>query len=804
MIKNYFKITFRLLLKNKKLSAINIFGLAMGMAASALIVLYVIAELSYDKFHSNLDRIYRVESDFYEGDVLTDEWASSAYGYGQAMKDHISGIKDFGRLSIHQTEQIVGYNNQYIRESGVTYADSSFFNIFDFKVLEGDKSSMLNNANSVVITERAAQKIFKNEDAIGKILSFGSKSEVKKYEVTAVIANLPKNSHIEFDYFISYEALPNWRKNYWYMHTAYTYVLLNSGVDPSDVEKAFPELAENYKTEESLKSKIWGVSLIPLKDIHLNKWKQAEIGNKGNRVSLYALLFIASVLLIIAWSNYINISIAQSYKRTLEIAIKKVYGVEKRILLGQFLFESLLVSTVALLIAIVLIITAIPSLNNLVDSKLLFLPLSHSSFWIGALIIFLMGVILSGFYPAFILSSFKTINMLQGKLKVNHKVSPLSFLVVVQLMISLFLMIGTITVYKQIKFMQDQSLGVNITNKIVVKFPAKTENMEYKLKSFSEALKNVSNIKNVTLSGSVPGMEVPMAISNKLKSATADKNRLYQMITVDYDYIDTYDIKLIAGRSYNKSFGDEKQKILINETSLKLLEIQDAKDAIGKEVLLETRSEPFEIIGVTEDWHQMSLNNDYTPIMFLLNGTIEWIPPSYITISANNDKVGDVLPTMKKTWSTYFPNSSLDYFFVDDFYNSQYARDKNDYTIFTIFTILALIITCLGLYALTFLTANKRIKEIGVRKVLGANAMSIVIMLSKHFIYLILIAVLIITPIAWYFMNQWLQGFAFHINVQWYVFIFSSIAVTIITIVTVSSQAIKAAMSNPIKSLRTE
>ena len=428
MIRNYFKTAIRILFKNKKLSTINIFGLAIGLAASVLIVLYINAEFSFDTFHSKADRIYRVESNFYEGDVLTDAWATSAFGYGQAMKDNLSGVEDFARLALDQTEQIVGYKDHYIREQGVTYTDPSFFEIFDYKLLEGDRATMLLNPTSVVISERAALKLFKNESPLGKVISFGTQSNVQKYEITGIIENLPRNSHVQFDYFISIHSLPDWKKDFWYMHEAYTYILLNENTLVEDIENAFPKMAEAFKTEEALKSKTWGVSLVPLKDIHLNPWKQYERETKGNKTTLYSLLIVAIILLTIAWSNYVNISIAQSYERTMEIAVKKVHGIARRMLLGQFMFESFFTNSLALIIAIILIILALPGLSNLVDPQLLFLPLYRLEFWILAGFVFVIGVLLSGFYPAFVLSSFKPIEMLRGKMKGNHKkASPLRF-----------------------------------------------------------------------------------------------------------------------------------------------------------------------------------------------------------------------------------------------------------------------------------------------------------------------------------------------------------------------------------------
>ncbi len=805
MIYNYFKIAIRTLLQNKKLAIINILGLAIGLAAAVLIVLYANVEFTYDTFHSKADDIYRVESDFYEGDVLTDAWPSASFGYGSAMKEHIAGIKNFTRLDIGQTEQIVGYKDEYIRENTVTYADTTFFELFDFKLIAGDRLTMLDNPNSVVISQKVASKFFKEENPIGKIMSFATKDEIKKCEVTGIIEDFPKNSHIQFDYFISYSSLPAWKQDFWYWHTVYTYVQLDKNIDPETVEKAFPAVSEKYKTKDALKSKIWGVSLVPLKDIHLNKWKESEREIKGNKITLYALLFVAIIILIIAWSNYVNISIAQSYERITEIAIKKVQGVKNKGLFYQFMFESLLMNILALVLAAILIVIALSGLNNLVDLKLFFMPLSQFGFWALAILVFGICVFLSGFYPAFILSSLKPASLLKGKLRVGKsKISPLSFLVVLQLGLSLFLIIGTLTIYKQIKFMQTQPLGVNINQKMVLKFPIGIDNLYHKLESFSNELKSRNDVENVSLSGAVPGMDIPIAAANKLKSASDDKNRLFKMFPVDYYYLDTYKINLIEGRFFDKSFGDEKHKIVINKSALKSLEINNAKEAIGKEVLLEEQPIPYTIIGVTENWHQQGLNNGYTPVIFLLNGVIGWIPTNYITISLSTNRIDDFVLATKKVWNSHFKKTSFDYFFGDSFYNEQYKRDKNDGKMLTFFTLLALLVTCMGLYALAALVANKRTKEVGVRKALGAKTSELVILLSKDFLNLVLIAFFIVTPVAWYLINKWLENFAFHIALPWYLFIVAGIIILMITLLTVSFQSYRAASVEPVKSLREE
>ncbi len=766
--------------------------------------MYVSFELSFDKFHSNIDQIYRVESNFYEGDVLTDQWATSSFGYGKAMKDNIPGIKNFARVALDQTEQVVGYKDEFFRENTITYADPEYFTMFDFNLIEGDRSSMLKSPNTVVVTKSAAEKLFHDRSAIGEVISFSTSRAKRECEITAVIEDLPENSHIKFDYFISFNSLPEWKNNFWYLHEVYTYVLLEKNQSPKGIETAFPALAEKFKTHEALKSKTWGISLVPLTDIHLSPWKQYEREVKGNKTSLYSLLAVAAIILIIAWGNYINISIARSYERTKEIAIRKFNGAGRKMLFQQFILESAVVNVLALILSFGLVIVALPYFRLFTDSQLTLSLLDEKLFWVTCLSVFIFGAFTSGFYPAVVLSSFKPINSIKGHVTSHkHTFSPAKVLMVIQFAMSLFLITGTVIVYRQIQFMQNQSLGVNVNEKVVLKFPAATENFEERVRSFSEDLKSRHEVKNVTLSGSVPGMEVAKFLSNKLRSGrSSDQNRLYEMLTVDFDYLNTYQIPMIAGRKFDKKFGNESDKLIVNESSLELLEIADPEEAIGKEVMLEGQPEPFKIIGVTKNWHQKSLSNDYTPIMFIMNSAISWIRPAYITVDFKGNSFKELVSGLEQDWGKYFENSSFDYFYADDFFDRQYKSEESHGAILTLFTILALFVSCLGLFALTSHAADRRVKEIGIRKVLGASIGSIIMIFSKETVYLIVIAIIIAVPVSLFTMDNWLNDYPFRTKIEWYIYGLSIVVLTVISMATVIGQSLKAARSNPIDALK--
>jgi len=805
MFRYYVKMARRNQAKNKFFSMINILGLSVGLAASVLIINYVAFEFSFDKMHTKKDRIYRVESQFYEGDQMTDDWATSSFGYGSAISKEMTGVDDYVRIGVQKTEQIVSYQEKRSRESGIAYSNASFFNVFDFKLKEGAVNDQLKRPNTVVITEDVAHRFFRDENPIGKLLTFATGTDFANFEVTGVLKNFPQNSHIRFNYLVSYETLPNWLKEYWYLHEVYTYLLLSPEKDPKEIEEQFPAMAEKYKTGDALKNKKWSVTLTPLVKIHLNAQKQYEGEAKGNQKSLITLIVIAFVILLTAWINYINLTTARAMERAKDVGVRKVAGAFRYQLILQYLIESWLVNLVAIFIAALMVLLFKPAFNQLTGVNIGLYILYQPFFWFSAIAVLATGILLSGFYPAFIMTKIKPSIILKGNYFNSGSAGMTRrILVVFQFAASLFLICGTFTIYKQIQFMQQQDLGVQIEKTVVLKFPVSRNNLNNQINLFAESLKQNSDIKSVSVSGSVPGMEVNFSASNRLQGNGNEQHRLYEMLTVDDQFVETFGFKLLAGRSFQKGFGNELNNLLINESALASLGLQKPEDALGRKILLEGEAVPAIIIGVVKNWHQRGLGNSYTPIMFILNGRMSWVNARFIAIKTVNANYDVLVSSLQNTWQSYFPESSCDYFFLDNFFDSQYKADKLFGRIVGIFTLLAFLISGLGLWALAAFTASKKIKEVGVRKTLGAQTSNIIYLFSKEIIVLILIALAISTPISIFVMKNWLLNYAFRTEISLWIYVFGGTITITIVMLTVGWQSWKAATRNPVEALRYE
>ena len=805
MLKYYIKMALRNQVKNKFFSVINILGLSVGLAVSVLIINYVWFEFSFDKMHQKHDRIYRVESQFYEGNRLTDDWATSSFGYGSAISKEMTGVEDFVRIAVHNTEQTVSYKDQRSRETGIAYTGPSFFSVFNYKLKDGALNDQLKRPNTVVITESVAKRFFGNENPIGKLLTFAKGTTFSDFEVTGILEDFPKSSHVRFNYLISYETLPNWQKDFWYIHEVYTYLLLTSGKHPEDIEAQFPLMAEKYKTGDALKNKKWAVKLVPLDEIHLNPQKQYEREIKGNKKSLITLIIIALVILITAWINYINLTTARAMERAKDVGVRKVAGAFRHQLIRQYLIESCLINVVAVFFAVILVIVLKPVFNQILGDNIGLLVVMQPVFWGFSIVILSVGILLSGFYPAFVMTKVKPAIILKGNyFNSGSAGTTRRILVVFQFAASLFLICGTFIVYKQVKFMQNQNLGVNIDRTIVMRFPVSRVDLNKQVAMFAEKLKQENLISSVTIAGAVPGMEVAMFASNRMQGDGQEQQRLYEMLPVDDRFIETFDFKLMAGRSFQKGFGNEREQLLVNEAALVSLGISNPEAALGKKVMLEGEAIPATIIGVVKNWHQRGLGNPYTPVMFIPSDRIGWIPPRFVAVKVAGNHVDAVLDLVRSNWLSYFPEASFDYFFLDSFFDNQYQTDRRFGHIVGVFTALAFFISGLGLWALAAFTASKKTKEVGVRKVLGAQTSNIIYLFSKEIILLILIALAIATPISVLVMKNWLLNYAFRTNISWWIYLVGGVVTLCIAILTILWQSWRAATRNPVEALRYE
>ncbi len=793
-------------MKRKKFSFINIFGLAIGMASALLILTYVAFEFSFDRMHTKCNRIYRVQSVFYEGDVLTDYWAGSSFGYGSAMKENLAGIEDYTRVvSLFQPEQIVKYGELTQREGQIVYAEPSFFRLFDFELIKGDKSTCLAMPGQVIITERIARKFFKDEDPIGKILSFTGSYENVSCEVTGVMKEMPSNSHVHYNFLISYSSLPQYMHDYWYKHEVYTYVILDSPERKIEIEEKFPVMAEKYKTEEALKNKTWGISLVPLADIHLTPQAGYEAETKGNRSAMVALIFAAMAILGIAWINYINLTVVRSMERAKEVGVRRVVGAFRKQVIFQFLFEAFIMNLAAFILAMGIIEIILPYFNQLVGRMVTFSVWMTGYWYIPLLMVFIAGIFLSGYYPAQTLLRRKPIMLLKGKFMNSKSGDNMrKVLVVVQYTASMILLCSTLIVFAQLNFMRKQPLGVKTNQILVVKLPGRTEGLNTKLEAMKKAIARLPLVHKVTFSGSVPGEEVATFLSNRRTNDALKQNRLYEMLTCDPDYIDAYGLQVVAGRGFSEEYGDDVNKLVINETAARNLGFASNEEAIGELVNVECTDAPMQIAGIVKDYHQQALSKNYTPIMLIHKDKIDWLPQRYVSIVMVSGNPHELVSQVQEIWNRYFADSSYDYFFLDRFFDHQYRQDEVFGVMIGAFTGLAIFISCLGLWVLIMFSCSLRTKEMGIRKVLGASRRSLFYQLVREFFLLILTAVAIALPVSWFTMDAWLSHYAFRTELNVWLFLVPVLLVLVISFLTIASHTIKIIMEKPARSLRYE
>ena len=806
IIQNYWNSTIKNLGKKKGFSAMNILGLSIGMAAAFLILTYVAFEFSFDTMHSRKDRIFRVEARFYENGELTDDWATSSAGYGPAMKQNITGIDDVTRVgSQYYPEQIVKQGELLYRENGIAYADANFFNFFDFDLLKGDKDRCLASPGQVVITERIARKYFKDADPMGKILIFRSNEGETACEVTGVMKEMPANSHTRYHMLISMSTLPKWLHEYWYKHEVYTYVLLSSPAARAQVEEAFPVMAEKYKTEEALKTKTWAIKLVPLGDIHLNAQKSYEPETKGSRSSMIVLIFAALAILCIAWINYINMTVARSMERAKEVGIRRASGASRKQIIFQFLFESLVMNLIALVVALGIMEAVLPAFHSLTGRELNFSVWITT--WLGAilLVIFIAGVFASGFYPALILSGIKPIKMLKGKFTHTRSANRTrKVLVVVQYVASLILLCSTLIVYAQLDYMRKAALGVRTDETLVLKFPAQCDELAQKLEAMRKEIQLLPNVKHVTVSGAVPGTEVADFLSIVRLGDAQKQARLLEMLILDENYLDAFGLELAAGRGFSEAYGSDNDKIVLNESALRTLGFASAEEAIGEQLWVETVADPMQIIGVVKNYHQQSLNKDYTPLLFALHDKLSWMKQRYISIVTENSQPKELVTKIETIWNRYFPDSSYDYFFLDQFFDQQYKQDEVFGLIVALFAVLAIFISCMGLWVLVMFACSTRIREMGIRKVLGGSKKQLFLELGREFFWLIGISIVIALPIAWLVMDNWLSHYTFRTEWKIWFFLLPVILLCLISLLTIGWQTAKTILTKPARSLRYE
>jgi len=801
MIRNFFKIAFRNLKKNKVFSFINILGLAIGLTCFMLIAAFVYNELEYDRYPANAENIYRVQlSTIGNGDVAV--YPDVDVAVGEGMKTAFPEIKASTRLSRASTE-FVKYNNRQFKEEHIAFVDSNFLQVFSIPLVDGNMATALTEPNSMVISESFAHKYFGHEEPTGKSIYVGQYI----YKITGEYKKIPENSHFHFDAFLSLSTYHITNQT-WSNIGYYTYLVLNKNADPKKLELKFPELVAKHvvpeiqhdmgvslaEAQKSIHSFLF--TLEPLTDIHLHSNTKYELEANGDIQYVYIFAALAVFILMLACINFTNLSTASAVKRAREVGIRKVMGSLKKQLIFQFLTESVFLTILAMVFSFLMIFLLLPYFNHLSGKNIPFSFFAGYRAMLSILFLSFAVGILAGIYPSFFLSSFNTIKVLKGaSLNGSQKNTLRSGLVIFQFFISTTLIIATIIVYQQLQFMQNKKLGYD--KEQVLYLPD-----AYLLGSNQSVFRlNVlkdNRVISASFGRSVPGDPNMDGTEIFPKNVTGNGVEIHSNIYhIDYDFIRTLGIHISQGRNFSKEFPTDSSAILINEAAVRQLG-WSGLNPLGRSVVRSGQQE-YKVVGVVADFHYASVKQEIAPLMMMLGNNY-----GELIIKIKTGDVNEYVADLKKQWDSFNPNGPFDYHFLDEKFASLYASEKSTGQIFTSFTIIAILIASLGLFGLAAFITEQRTKEIGIRKVLGATVKQLLLLVSKDFLILVGIAFFISIPVTWWAMHSWLQDFAYRIKINIWVFPLSGIVAILIALVTISFQAIKAAIANPVKSLRSE
>ena len=816
MISNYLKIAIRNLIKRKGYSLLNIGGLTIGMTCCMLIFHHVSYEKSYDDFSPVAKDIVRLRLDSYQKGKLAWQSATIYPAIAPTLRKDFPEVMDFCRL--HDAEMLLTNeaNDVKFTETKGYYADPSFVKMFDVKLIKGNPATALDAPDKMVISESMSKKYFGNAEALGKNLTVRDPGNLQTYQVTGVFKDYPKNSHLMVDYLVSYSTLgkllridgdtSNATETSWGWYDFYSYLQLKPGTDYKKLESKLPAFCDRYinsqewyKTNNNRSS----LHLLPLKDIHLysNYNQEAEVNGNGQAVGF---LFLVAIFIIgIAWINYVNLATARSVERAREVGVRKVLGAVRSSLIRQFLVESFLMNIIAFALSIFAFYLLWPAFDKFVGRDFTTDFALTSDYWALFIALFAGGTILSGLYPSLVLSSFQPITVLKGVFKnTTGGMTLRKGLIVVQFITSVVLIAGTIIVYQQVNYMRKQQLGVNINQTLVLQGAGSLQDSLYQnvFQPFKNELLQQGNVKNVSVSTSVMGNEIYWTSGvRRLDKPDETAVTLYHL-GIDYDFLPAYNLKLLAGRNFSAEFKSDEKAAIINERAAELLGFKDANEVVGQKSRLRRGRDTLSIVGVVSNYHHQGLQKAIDPMILLLRPNTR----NYYSVKIGTADVQKTIGSIQTIWSKYFPADPLNYFFLDETFNQQYKSDALFGKVFGVFAFLAILIACFGLLGLSAYNVLQRAKEIGIRKVLGASVQNILLLLSKDFLKLILVALVLAIPVGWFIMHEWLQDFAYRIDIAWWVFAVAGTISLGIALLVVSLQALKAAVDNPVKSLRTE
>ena len=818
MFQNFLKIAIRNLFRRKGYAILNIFGLTIGITCCLLIFIYVAYERSYDGFNKKADRVFRIQDEEYQGGRMVVPCAAAMPGVAPAMIREFPEVEEAGRLT--KTQLLLGNDSRNIRfkETTVYYADPAILDMLDIPLVDGDAKTALSGPGKIVISEDEARKYFGTENPLGKTLTIHSSGNTRPLEVTGIFKNYPSNAHLKLSVLVSYRTFSQVIGTYGNPKDAletsfgwtdfYTYILLRKGSDPKQVEAKLPGFIDrhfNDLPENKSEGDRYSLSMMPLKNIHLYSHYTEEAEPNGDGQSVTFLFLIAFFIICIAWINYINLATARSLERAREVGVRKVLGALRGELIGQFMLESLLLNLIALLAAVMITMSLTPLFAHISGRPLpsvLHLPADYTLYFLGLLV---TGIFLSGIYPALVLSRYTPVTVLKGIFKNAAGGQWLrKGLIVGQFAASIILIAGTLIVYRQMHYMQNQDLGADMNETIVIKgaFGAMTDSA-YKdaYSAFKNDVLQVPGVKSITSSSAIMGEEILWSTNwNRVRGGSKQTQILFHL-GVDEDFISSFGLKMIAGHPFSRASNENKRKIILNQSAVHELGYATPQSAIGDLISGgQDGMDSLEVIGVIADFHNEGLQKAIQPLVIFPSRRIS----GNYSVKIEGRNVGSTVSSIKKVWDRHFTSNPYDYFFLDEFFNRQYDENRRFGMVFGLFAILAIMIACFGLLGLSAYNVLQRTKEIGIRKVLGASINSLLFTLSRDFILLVFIAFVIAVPVIALAMNSWLQAFAYRINIIWWIYAVAGALAILIAMITVGIQAFRAAVANPVKSLRSE
>lgn len=796
MLRNYLKTTYKLIRKDKVYSVINVAGLAIGIVGSLLILVYVAGQLSYESMHKNRNNIVRVSVKFGSGNG-TMNLAGAMSALGPAATAQIPEVRSAVRFRLDRKAQIKVGDKKFV-EQRFFFADSNVFNVFTFPLVEGNKKFALKDPSSIVISQAIAKKYFGDADPIGKKIIYDNKYT---FVVSGVMKNVPKNTMLRCQLIAPFSRIlkiknlqPTWNS----FGSTYTYLFLKKGTSISNLHKKLRALLEQ-NTNKQFASMLHFI-ILPLKDIYLKSHAMGELEPTGNLTAIYLFTSFAFLVLVIACLNFINLSTVKSLHRSKEVGVRKVMGARRRNLIVQFFAESLIITLISVVISLLIFMLANPLLNNYFNVQLSVNPFKTYSFYIILLGVIAFVSLFSGTYPAVFLSKFNPIDSIKSFKTPGFSHTVLrKFLVVVQFAITIFLIIGTATVYKQLHFMRNSDLGFNKKNVIIVNFPVSKKRIQNKYPVMKQAFQSISGVTDVSGAYSLPGVNNKEVESVRIKGAPGKVYNMLQSNAVDYNFIPMLGLKILKGRNFSRQYAtDKSQAIILNETAVKDLGL---RHPVGAEVFLPGNKEiPAKVIGVVNDFHIASFHKKIEPLFLYVNRKNYY----HIALKINPKYKNSIVASLKKEWQNILPGIQFNYSFLSQTYDNLYESDAKSGSLFTLFSFLSILIACMGLFGLVSYSTEVRQKEIGIRKVNGATVLEIVGLLIKEFVKWVGIAFVLATPIAYYALPKWLQNFAYKTSLSWWIFVLAGLGIMLIAMGTVSWQTFTAARKNPVESLRYE